>query len=167
LWIGRFNDSKGAHRAIAVARQADVRLVLAGPVQPGQEPYFEQEIEPHLDGERVRYAGEVGGAERQELFADARTLLMPIRWNEPFGMVMVEALACGTPVIAFPEGAAREIVQDGLNGHLIDDEDLMAAAIKDLDKIDPAACRDSVATRFSPDTVANGYLKIYQQALGS
>ena len=167
LWMGRFDDSKGAHRAIAVAHQADVRLVLAGPVQPGQEPYFEEEIEPHLDGERVRYAGEVGGAERQELFADARTLLMPIRWNEPFGMVMVEALACGTPVIAFPEGSAREIVQDGLNGYLVDDEDSMAAAITDLDKIDPAACRDSVATRFSPETVVDGYLKIYQQALGS
>ena len=90
---------------------------------------------------------------------------MPIRWNEPFGMVMVEALACGTPVIAFPEGAAREIVQDGLNGYLVEDEDSMAAAIAGLDKIDPGACRDSVATRFSSETVADGYLKIYQQAL--
>jgi glycosyltransferase involved in cell wall biosynthesis len=167
LWMGRFDDSKGAHRAIAVARQADVPLVLAGPVQPGQEPYFEQEIEPHLDGQRVRYAGEVGGAGRQELFADAHALLMPIRWNEPFGMVMVEALACGTPVIAFPQGAASEIVQDELNGYLVDDEESMAAATAELDKIDPAACRDSVATRFSPEIVANGYLEIYQRVLAS
>jgi glycosyltransferase involved in cell wall biosynthesis len=166
LWVGRFDDIKGAHRAIAVARRADVPLVLAGPVQPGQESYFEQEIEPYLDVERVRYAGEVGGDEKERLFASARALLMPIRWNEPFGMVMVEALACGTPVIAFPEGAASEIVQHELNGYLVDDEESMAAAIADLDKIDPAACRESVATRFSPEIVADGYLRIYRRALG-
>jgi glycosyltransferase involved in cell wall biosynthesis len=166
LWMGRFADDKGAHRAIAAAREADVPLVLAGPVQPGQEPYFEQEIEPHVDGDRVRYAGEVGGAEKQKLFAKARALLMPIRWNEPFGMVMVEALACGTPVIAFPEGAASEIVQDKLNGYLVDDEESMAAAIADLDKIDPEACRESAASRFSPEIVADGYVQIYRRALG-
>jgi glycosyltransferase involved in cell wall biosynthesis len=114
----------------------------------------------------VRYLDEVGGAEKEELFANARGLLMPITWNEPFGMVMVEALACGTPVIAFPQGAAREIVQHELNGFLVDDEESMAAAIADLDRIDPATCRESVATRFSPDTVAGGYLTIYQKALG-
>jgi glycosyltransferase involved in cell wall biosynthesis len=167
LWMGRFEDYKGAHGAIAVARQADVPLVLAGPIQPGQEAYFEEQIEPHVDGDRVRYVDEVGGTERQALFANARTLLMPITWNEPFGMVMVEALACGTPVIAFPQGAAREIVQHELNGYLVDDEESMAAGIAEIDKIDPAACRDSVATRFSPESVADGYLKIYQRVLAS
>jgi glycosyltransferase involved in cell wall biosynthesis len=167
LWMGRFDDYKGAHRAITVARQANVPLVLAGPVQPGQEAYFEQEIEPHVDGDNVRYVDEVGGDEKQELFAGARTLLMPITWNEPFGMVMVEALACGTPVIAFSQGAAREIVQDQLNGYLVNDEESMAAAIGRLDKIDPATCRESVANRFSPDIVAEGYLKIYQRALAA
>jgi glycosyltransferase involved in cell wall biosynthesis len=166
LWMGRFDETKGAHRAIAAAQKADLRLVLAGPVQAGQEAYFEEEVQPHLDDDRVRYAGEVGGAEKQELFANARTVLMPIRWNEPFGMVMVEALACGTPVIAFPQGAASEIVQDGLNGYLVEDEESMAAAIARLDKIEPAACRDSVATRFSPDIVAERYVDIYRRALG-
>jgi glycosyltransferase involved in cell wall biosynthesis len=89
---------------------------------------------------------------------------MPIRWVEPFGMVMVEALACGTPVIAFPQGAATEIVQHEVNGYLVDDEQAMAAAIADLHKIDPAACRESVATRFGPETVAASYVEIYRQA---
>ena len=166
LWMGRFDDYKGAHRAIAVARQAGVPLLLAGPVQPGQEAYFSEQIEPHLDGDQVRYLDEVGGAEKEELLANARSLLMPITWNEPFGMVMVEALACGTPVIAFPQGAAREIVQHELNGFLVDDEESMAAALAGLDRIDPATCRESVATRFNPDTVAAGYLRIYEKALG-
>ena len=82
------------------------RSCWPGVVQPGQRAFFEREIAPHLDGERVRFAGEVGGAAKRALFAGARALLMPIRWREPFGMVMVEALSCGTPVIAFPEGAA-------------------------------------------------------------
>jgi glycosyltransferase involved in cell wall biosynthesis len=89
---------------------------------------------------------------------------MPIRWNEPFGLVIVEALACGTPVIAFRQGAAPEIVQHEVTGYLVADEQAMAAAIADLHKIDPAACRQSVDTRFCPETVAAGYLKIYARA---
>jgi glycosyltransferase involved in cell wall biosynthesis len=164
LWAGRFDEIKGAHRAIAAAQSARVPLVLAGPIQPGQESYFEEQIEPHIDGDQVRYEGEVGGAEKEELFANARALLMPIRWDEPFGMVMVEALACGTPVIAFPQGAASEIVQHDVNGYLVEDEKAMAAAIADLHQINPANCRESVATRFSPETVAAGYVEIYAEA---
>jgi glycosyltransferase involved in cell wall biosynthesis len=164
LWVGRFDEIKGPHRAIGAARNAKVPVVLAGPIQPGQESYFAEQIEPHLDGDQARHDGEVGGVEKEELFANARALLMPITWDEPFGMVMVEALACGTPVIAFPQGAASEIVQHGVNGYLVDDEEAMAAAIADLDQIDPAVCRESVATRFSPETVAAGYVEIYAQA---
>jgi glycosyltransferase involved in cell wall biosynthesis len=164
LWVGRFDETKGPHRAIAAAEIAKIPVVLAGPIQPGQESYFEEEIEPHLDGDQARHDGEVGGTQKLELFANARALLMPITWDEPFGMVMIEALACGTPVIAFPEGAASEIVEHGVNGYLVDDEQAMAAAIADLHQIDPAACRESVATRFSPETVAAGYVEIYAQA---
>ena len=119
LWVGRMDADKGPDRAIAAAGLAGRTLVLAGPVQPGQEDYFRRRVVPRLDGRRVRYVGEVGGAAKRELFAGAAALLMPVRWREPFGMVMVEALACGTPVIAFPEGAAAEIVIDGENGMLV------------------------------------------------
>mgnify|MGYP001389606686 CR=1 FL=1 len=97
LWIGRMTPEKGPHRAIAVARAVEVPLVLAGVIQPGQQAFFDREVAPHIDGDRVRFVGEVGGSAKRSLFAQARGLLMPIRWNEPFGMVMVEALACGRP----------------------------------------------------------------------
>jgi len=141
LWIGRMAPVKGAHRAIEAARLAGKDLVLAGPVQTGQEQYFREHIEPHIDGQRVRYVGEVAGAAKQQLYANAQALLMPVRWPEPFGMVMIEALATGTPVIAFPEGAAAEIVIDGENGMLVPDELEMARAIDQvgaMGAIDPA-----------------------------
>jgi len=165
LWVGRMSETKGPHRAITAARAAAVPLVLAGPVQPGQEEYFEREVRPRVDDDQVRYLGEVRGDRKRELFAGARALLMPIRWNEPFGMVMVEALACGTPVIAFAEGAAPEIVQPGRNGYLVRDEQAMAEAIGELDPIDPAVCRASVAEQFCVERAAAGYESIYQRVL--
>lgn len=161
LWVGRMHPDKGPHRAIAAARDAGVPLVLAGPVQPGQERFFAAEVEPHLDGDTVRYVGNVGGAQRGRLFASARALLMPIRWPEPFGLVMVEALACGTPVIAFHEGAAREIVRHGYTGFLVADERAMAAAVTQLATIEPAACRSDAIKRFDKDHVAAKYLAVY------
>jgi glycosyltransferase involved in cell wall biosynthesis len=104
-------------------------------IQPGQQAFFDREVAPHIDGKRVRFVGEVGGSAKRSLFACARGLLMPIRWDEPFGMVMVEALACGTPVIAFPEGAAPELIIDGKTGFLVDDERAMADAIGQLPRI--------------------------------
>jgi glycosyltransferase involved in cell wall biosynthesis len=165
LWIGRMDPAKGAHRAIAAAQAAETRIVLAGPVQPGQEEYFASEIEPHLDGRDVVFVGEVGGGHRKTLFARAKALVMPIRWAEPFGMVMVEALACGTPVIAFPEGAASEIVIDGENGFHVTDEEAMSEAVGRLGEIDPMHCRDSVASRFDATTVADGYEAVYARAI--
>jgi glycosyltransferase involved in cell wall biosynthesis len=167
LWMGRLDPIKGAHRAIAAAREAGMRLVLAGPVQPGQEGYFRSEIDPHLDGDRVSFVGEVGGTRRKELFARAKAFLMPISWPEPFGMVMVEALACGTPVIAFPEGAASEIVLDGENGFHVADVQAMAEATRSLERIDAAHCRRSVASRYDAAIVAEGYEDVYYRAIRS
>ena len=164
LWIGRMDPVKGADRAIEAARIAGRPLVLAGPVQTGQAEYFRERIEPHIDGRRVRYVGEVTGVEKQRLYAHAAAMLTPIRWAEPFGMVMVEALACGTPVIAFPEGAAREIVIDGHNGVLVADEAEMAQATRRLGSIDPAACRESVRSRYDVAIAADGYEAVYQLA---
>jgi glycosyltransferase involved in cell wall biosynthesis len=160
LWIGRLNDDKGPQRAIAAAREAGARLVLAGPVQPGEQAFFEREVEPQIDGDGVRYIGEVG-EEKGELYAGARALLMPIRWAEPFGLVMTEAMACGTPVIAFPEGSAPELVLDGETGFVVDDEHAMAEAVGRLDEIDPARCRSSAEERFDVTPVAEAYERAY------
>ena len=163
LWLGRMHETKGPHRAIAAARQAGVPLVLAGPVQPGQELFFQREVDRHVDGDRVRYVGEVGGTRKADLIANARALLMPILWNEPFGMVMVEALACGTPVISFAEGAATEIVRHGVTGFLVTDEQTMAAAVSQLSDLDAAACRTDVLQRFDVDQVAAAYAGAYRR----
>jgi glycosyltransferase involved in cell wall biosynthesis len=165
LWIGRMTAGKGPHRAVEAARRAGANLVLAGPVQPGQEDFFRAEVEPHLGSPGVSYVGEVGGRRKMELFARARALLMPIRWPEPFGMVMVEALATGTPIVAFPEGAVPEIVEHGRSGFLVDDEDGMAAAIAELDSLEPWRCRES-AERFDSDRVAARYEAVYRRAAG-
>jgi glycosyltransferase involved in cell wall biosynthesis len=166
LWLGRFVPEKGPQRAIHVAQMADRPLVLAGTVQRGYERFFATEIEPHIDGERITFVGEVGGARKQKLFADAFAFLMPIRWPEPFGMVMVEALAAGTPVLAFDQGAAPEIVENGRNGFLVDDEEQMAAAVDKVGAIDPMECRRS-AERFSPDRVAARYETMYEAAIAA
>ena len=164
LWIGRLNDEKGPQRAIAAAREANVPLVLAGPVQPGEEHFFQTEVKPHLDGDRIRYIGEVG-EEKKRLYAGAAALLMPIRWPEPFGLVMTEAMACGTPVIAYPEGSAPEIVLDGDTGFVVDSETEMADAIRRLDAIDPGRCRESAAERFDVSAVAAAYEEAYRHAI--
>ena len=161
LWIGRFNEDKGPGRAIAAAREAGERLILAGPVQPGQEDYFAAEVEPYLDDDRVRYVGEVGD-EKLDLYAGARAFLMPIRWPEPFGLVMTEAMACGTPVIAFAEGSAPEIVLDGETGFVVGDEGEMAAAVDRLGEIDPRRCRESARERFDVEAVACAYEEAYE-----
>jgi glycosyltransferase involved in cell wall biosynthesis len=164
LWIARMNDDKGPQRAITAARAADMPLVLAGPIPPGEEEFFAREVEPHIDGDRVRYEGEVGDDGKRALYTDARALLMPIRWAEPFGMVMVEAMACGTPVIAFPEGSAPEVVIDGETGFLVEDEDAMARAVARVDRIDRARCRASVEERFDVPTVVARYERVYETA---
>jgi glycosyltransferase involved in cell wall biosynthesis len=163
LSIGRITDVQGPHRAIRAARAAGVPLVIAGPVQSGEEAFFAREIRPHVDGVRVRYVGEVVGARKKALFGHARALLVPIRWREPFAMIIIEALACGTPVIAFPEGAAAELVIDEECGFLASDEDAMARAIGRLGEIDRRRCRTSAAERFSLPGVVARYEQVYEK----
>ncbi len=164
LWIGRMTPEKGPQRAIAAAREAGAPLVLAGPVQPGQEAFFAEAVEPELGRDGIEYAGEADGERKRDLYQRARALLMPIRWPEPFGLVMVESLACGTPVIAFPEGSAPEVVQDRETGFLVDDEHAMARAVERLGEIDPAACRRACEERFGVAAVVRGYERVYAAA---
>jgi glycosyltransferase involved in cell wall biosynthesis len=135
---------------------------LAGVIQPGQQQFFDREIAPHIDVDRVQFVGEVGGSAKRSLFARARGLLMPIRWDEPFGMVMVEALACGTPVIAFPEGAVPEIVVDGKTGFLVDDERGMGEAVGRLPQIAARDCRAWVSQHCHVDVMTAAYERTYR-----
>jgi glycosyltransferase involved in cell wall biosynthesis len=165
LWIGRFDAGKGPHRAIAVARRAGWPLVLAGPVQAGQDEFFQSEVAPHIDGVNVRYVDEVGGVRKQRLFAEAAAMLMPIRWPEPFGMVMIEAMASGTPVLAFREGAATEVVVDGESGFLVEDEAEMAAAVDKLHTLAPDRCRAAVEARYDVEIVTEAYVAAYRRVI--
>lgn len=167
LWIGRMTPDKGPHRAIEIARAAGADLILAGVVQPGQRNFFERHVEPHIDGERIRFVGEVGGARKKQLFAGARALLVPISWPEPFGMVIIESLVCGTPVLAYDEGAAGELVQDGVTGFIVKDQAGMVAALGDLDQIDRSACRRWVAEHCDVNVVAGAYESAYRTVLRS
>lgn len=164
LWVARMVAEKGPHRAIKVAKAVNRPLILAGPVQPGHERFFANEVQPHIDGRMIRYVGEVGGARKQRLFADAFAFLMPITWPEPFGLVMIEALAAGTPVLAFANGAAPEIIQHGVNGFLVRDDDEMAAVVEQAAEISPDECRRTAAERFAPDQVASAYERVYRRA---
>ena len=164
LWIGRMSPDKGPHRAITAAREAGIRLVLAGPVQPGQDEFFAEEVEPQV-GDEIEYVGEADAERKRELYLGARALLMPIRWPEPFGLVMVEALACGTPVIAFPEGSVPEVVRDGVTGFVVDDEHAMAEAIGRAGQLDPATCRRDCEERFGVEAVVQGYEAVYRDAI--
>jgi glycosyltransferase involved in cell wall biosynthesis len=138
--------------------------VLAGPVQPGQEAFFAEEVEPRLGRDGVEYIGEADAERKRDLYLRARALLMPIRWPEPFGLVMVESFACGTPVIAFPEGSAPEVVEHGRTGFVVEDEHAMAEAVERLHEIDPADCRDACERRFGVPAVVAGYEEVYRAA---
>lgn len=168
LFLGRFSEDKGAHNAIYVAEQAGIPLRMAGKVDPGVDSnYFEQQIGPHIDGERVIYEGEVDSHRKQELLAGASFLLFPIQWEEPFGLVMTEALACGTPVVADAMGAATEIVSDGEVGVLVGagEWEEMVGAIKAgrLEGIDPHRCREYVEERFSVRAMLDGYEAAFEK----
>lgn len=163
LFLGRMSPDKGAHTAIDVARAAGRPLVLAAKMrEPEERAYFNREVAPRL-GPEARYVGEVGGAAKQALIGAAEALVNPIAWPEPFGLVMIEALACGTPVLAFPEGAAREIVRPGRTGFLCRDVADMAARLGEVGSLDRARCRADAAARFSAARMAEEHLALYRR----
>lgn len=163
VFLGRMSPDKGAHRAIEVARAAGTPIVLAAKMrEPAERRYFAERVEPLLGLDAV-YVGEVGGDAKLELLAGAAALVNPIRWPEPFGLVMIEALACGTPVLAFPEGAASEIIEDGVTGFLCADEADMAAKLRLVPGLERARCRASVASRFSARRMVDHHLALYQR----
>jgi glycosyltransferase involved in cell wall biosynthesis len=165
LFLGRMTPDKGIGQAIAVARAAGRRLVISAKTREADEQaYFTDEIEPLL-GDDVVFVGESAHDEKVRLMGGALALLNPIQWPEPFGLVMIEALACGTPVIACPHGAAPEIVEDGVTGFLSAEHDGLVAAVRAVADLDRTACRDAVKGKFSARRMVAEYLDLYRDTM--
>ena len=164
LFFGRIHPDKGAAEAIEVARRCGRTLVMAGIVQ--DQGYFDAQVAPAIDGRSVRYLGPVGGADRTRTLGQARALLHLINFDEPFGLSVVEALACGTPVIAIDRGSMPELIDEGVTGFLVRDLDEAVAAIARIGEIDRSACRAAAVARFSVDRMADRYLELYRSLLG-
>jgi glycosyltransferase involved in cell wall biosynthesis len=167
LFLGRMSADKGCHRAIAVARQAGLPLKIAGKNrEPDEQAYFAEYVEPHLNAE-IEYLGEVNHGQKVELLQDARATLFPIEWEEPFGLVMIESMACGTPVIATRWGAVPEVIEHGHSGIVVDHYRDMPAALEAADALDPMDCRRYAEERFSPERMVADYLEAYGVAIAA
>jgi glycosyltransferase involved in cell wall biosynthesis len=165
LFLGRMNPDKGAHLAIDVAREAGCRLLLAAKLnEPAEQAYFDEQIAPRL-GADVEWLGEAGGARKGELLSRARCLLFPLQWEEPFGLVMIEAMACGTPVVALRRGSVPEVVLDGVTGLVRDDPADLAAALHSVTDLDPRACRHRAETEFDLPVMVSRYEAVYRRLL--
>lgn len=167
LFLGRLDRAKGAHTAARVAEALDLPLIMAGRIAPKERAFFESEVAPHLDGVKRRYVGEVSGRPKWELYAGAKALLFPIEWEEPFGLVMIEAMAAGTPVIATRRGSVPEVVGHGETGIVVDSVDIevVAQATQDALALSPASCRERVERLFSADKMVDDYVRLYEKLL--
>jgi glycosyltransferase involved in cell wall biosynthesis len=161
LFLGRISNEKRPHVAIDIARRAGVRLVIAAKVDSVDEAYWEAEVRPRL-GPGVDYVGETDLAETVRWLRDARALLFPIDWPEPFGLVMIESMACGTPIVTRRRGSTPEIVEDGVTGFVCDDDAAVERALGQIDRIDRQACRNRAETRFSVARMADDYEAVYR-----
>jgi glycosyltransferase involved in cell wall biosynthesis len=166
LFLGRMHPDKGAQRAVVAARAAGVPLIMAGKCrEPWEHQFFDKEVAPYLSDD-VRYVGEVPHEEKVRLLAGATCTLFPIRWNEPFGLVILESFACGTPVLAFDEGAAPEIIETGKTGFICEDEAAMAKAIGAAGDLDRADCRAAVEGYFSMKRCVDEHLELFEDVVG-
>jgi glycosyltransferase involved in cell wall biosynthesis len=162
--FGRIHPDKGTDLAIEIARRAGRRLIICGIVQDAA--FFARDVEPHIDGDRVVYLGSVGPADRGRILGSAAALLHPIRFAEPFGLSVVESMACGTPVIAYRKGSMPEVVDEGVTGRLVGDVDEAVAAVRALASLDRAACAARARERFSAGRMVEDYLAIYRKIVG-
>jgi glycosyltransferase involved in cell wall biosynthesis len=166
LFLGRMSPDKGCHRAIAVAMELGVPLKIAGKKQePREHEYFKEFVEPHLGHHGIEYLGEVHHGTKVELLQDARATLFPIEWEEPFGLVMIESMACGTPVVATNRGAVPEVIEHGRSGIIVEDYREMVTAIEEADALDPLECRRYVEESFSRQRMVADYVSAYREVM--
>jgi glycosyltransferase involved in cell wall biosynthesis len=162
-FLGRVSPEKGLDRAITISTRAGMKLKIAAKIDRGDRDYFERKIKPLFDNPLVQFVGEIGHSEKQEFLGNAKALLFPIEWPEPFGLVMIEAMACGTPVIAHPFGSVPEIIPDGVAGFLVRDIDEAVQAVNRIGEIDRSECRRNFELNFTDERMTRDYVKIYKQ----
>jgi glycosyltransferase involved in cell wall biosynthesis len=165
VFLGRIEEIKGPHLAIEVARLSGRRLVIAGNIPVEKQAWAAKNVLAHVDGDSITYVGPVDDAAKADLLGKAFAFLMPILWEEPFGIVMAEALACGTPVLGFRRGAVPEVVRDGVTGFVREDLEGLVAAVPAAGNLSRAACRADVEERFSADPIVTDYLNVYRAAV--
>jgi glycosyltransferase involved in cell wall biosynthesis len=165
IFFGRLHHDKGVREAIEIAGACNKKLILAGIIQ--DRVYYDQYVSPCIDNDRVTYAGSVGPVERNRLLGKAWALLHPIQFDEPFGLSVIESMACGTPVIAFDRGSMPELIENGKSGFLVNHVDEAVEAVARIEEIDRAACRRRVERHFTADRMIHEYLQVYEMILSS
>jgi glycosyltransferase involved in cell wall biosynthesis len=163
LHMATLSERKGTADAVRIARATGRRLIIAGRVDPTDRPFYDAQVAPYVDGDQIRMIGEVDGPEKVTLIQGAAAMVLPIHWEEPFGLVMAEAMACGVPVLVLDRGSARELVADGVTGFVRATVDELCDVIPELTGLDPHACRSRVVERFSQAAMVDGYLAVYQK----
>jgi len=166
LFLSRICHEKGPHLAIEVAKRLNRKLIMAGNIDTKDERFFEEEVLPEIDNDLIRFVGEADYEMKRELMAGAYCLLAPITWDEPFGIFLIEAMACGTPVVVFNRGSAPEIVLDGITGYVVESVEEMMAAVKKIGAIDRNRCRKHVKFNFDVRRLGQSYLDVYRMILG-
>ncbi|WP_163514104.1 glycosyltransferase [Gelidibacter japonicus] len=165
FFLGRIENVKGTKEAIEVALMTQEKLVIAGNISSGFEDYFELSIKPFLDNHLISYVGPINDDKKLELFQKSKAFLFPIKWEEPFGIVMAEALACGVPVIGFNRGSVPEVVKSGINGFIVEDVNGMADAVNRLNEVNLETVRKDAVKRFSVESISSEYIRLYEQKL--
>ena len=166
-FLGRLTAEKGPEKAIRIARRAGMPLHIAAKIPRGERRYYKERLEPLIDGEKVRLVGEVSDREKQDFLAGAAALLFPIEWPEPFGLVMIEAMACATPVIALRSGSVPEVIDDGVTGFIVADEPQAVTAIGRLGELDRAGVRERFEERFNATQMTQQYVDCYRRLVNS
>jgi len=165
LFLGRIQDIKGAREAIDVALKTGERIIIAGNVPVEHQNYFQEKVQPLIDDKQVIYVGPVNDEAKRTLLRNAKAFLFPIKWEEPFGIVLAESLACGAPVLAFNRGSVPEVIADGCNGFVCDTVEGMADKVRQIHQIDRISCRASASERFSAEVIARQYLSLFKRTL--